>query len=102
MKKLDSADPLYWLRTILASNKGTLMELGLAPIVTAAVFMHLLTGTKVIDCNLGNKSDRELLQSAQKAIGIAVTLIQALAFLFCGMYGQVADLGVLGSVLIVS
>lgn len=77
------------------------MELGLAPIVVAAVIMHLLTGTKIIDCNFGSKADRELLQSAQKAIGIAVTLIQALAFLFCGMYGQVSELGILGSILIV-
>ncbi len=30
-----SADPLYWMRVILASNRGTLMELGIGPIVTS-------------------------------------------------------------------
>lgn len=29
------ADPLYWMRVILASNRGTLMELGISPIVTS-------------------------------------------------------------------
>ena len=28
-------DPLYWMRVILASNRGTLMELGITPIVTS-------------------------------------------------------------------
>jgi len=31
----DGADPLYWLRVISASNRGTLMELGISPIVTS-------------------------------------------------------------------
>jgi preprotein translocase subunit SecY len=29
------SDPLYWMRVILASNRGTLMELGITPIVTS-------------------------------------------------------------------
>jgi len=32
-----SSDPFYWMRVILASNKGTLMELGITPIVTAGM-----------------------------------------------------------------
>ena len=30
-----SKDPFYWMRVILASNRGTLMELGISPIVTS-------------------------------------------------------------------
>ena len=32
-----SADPLYWMRAILASNRGSLMELGISPIITAGM-----------------------------------------------------------------
>jgi len=39
------------LRAILASNKGTLMELGISPAVTAGMVMQLLTGAKLIDIN---------------------------------------------------
>jgi len=28
-------DPLYWTRVILASNRGTIMELGISPIITS-------------------------------------------------------------------
>jgi protein transport protein SEC61 subunit alpha len=40
----DSSDPLYWMRVILASNRGTLMELGICPIVTSGMIMQLLAG----------------------------------------------------------
>jgi len=33
------SDPFYWMRVILASNRGTLMELGISPIVTASMIM---------------------------------------------------------------
>ncbi len=32
----DTSDPLYWLRMMLASNRGTLMELGITPIISLA------------------------------------------------------------------
>lgn len=50
--KQEGADPLYWLRVILASNKGTLMELGISPIITSSMIMQLLAGTKLIDVNM--------------------------------------------------
>jgi hypothetical protein len=33
-KNATSTDPLSWVRAILASNRGTLMELGVSPIIT--------------------------------------------------------------------
>ena len=33
--KVVGDDPMFWSRMILASNRGTLMELGIGPIVTA-------------------------------------------------------------------
>jgi len=43
------ADPFYWMRHILASNRGTLMELGIHPFVTAGMVMQLLAGSTLID-----------------------------------------------------
>lgn len=62
----DSADPFYWMRVILASNRGTLMELGISPIVTSGMIMQLLAGTKIIDVDQGLKEDRTLFNGAQK------------------------------------
>lgn len=35
----DSADPFYWIRVILASNRGTLMELGM---LNFSLFLHYI------------------------------------------------------------
>lgn len=59
-------DPLYWMRVILASNRGTLMELGIGPIVTAGMVMQLLAGAKLIDIDQNVKEDRILYEGAQK------------------------------------
>jgi len=94
-------DPLYWLRIIFASKKGTLMELGMSPILISTMFLHTLAGKKVIDVNMGNKLDRELFQAAQKLFGFLFTLMFAVCGLFSGMYGPIENLGLVSSILIV-
>lgn len=51
----DTSDPLYWLRMMLASNRGTLMELGITPIISSGMVFQLLAGTHLIDVNLDLK-----------------------------------------------
>ena len=36
-----SSDPFYWMRVLLASNRGTLMELGISPIITSGLVMQV-------------------------------------------------------------
>ena len=62
----DSSDPLYWMRLILASNRGTLMELGITPIVTSGMIMQLLAGANLIQVDQSVKEDRILFNAAQK------------------------------------
>lgn len=62
----DSSDPLYWMRVILASNRGTLMELGITPIVTSGMIMQLLAGANLIEIDFTLKEDRALFSGAQK------------------------------------
>jgi protein transport protein SEC61 subunit alpha len=55
------SDPFYWARVIMASNRGTCMELGISPIVTSGLVMQLLAGSKIIDVDNSVKADRDLL-----------------------------------------
>ena len=55
------ADPFYWARVIMASNRGTCMELGISPIVTSGLVMQLLAGSKIIEVDDAVKEDRALL-----------------------------------------
>jgi len=95
------ADPLYWARVIMASNRGTCMELGIGPLVTSSLVMQLLSGSKLIEVDNSVKEDKELYEAAQKLLGFLITIGQAVAYVVSGMYGSVGDLGATNAILIV-
>ena len=75
------------LRIIFASNRGTLTELGIGPIVTGGIILQLLVGSKMINADLGNTEDRALFTAATKIFAIVLTGVQAGAYLIGGVYG---------------
>lgn len=101
IKNTSSSDPFYWMRVILASNRGTLMELGISPIVTAGMVMQLLVGSKIITIDQGLKEDRVLYQASQKLLGIVITIGEAVAYVLSGMYGDVREIGAANAILII-
>lgn len=88
----ESADPFYWLRVIMASNRGTLMELGISPIVTSGLIMQLLAGVKIIEVG-DTPKDRALFNGAQKLFGMIITLGQSIVYVMTGMYGPPSEIG---------
>ncbi|RLF08015.1 MAG: preprotein translocase subunit SecY [Thermoprotei archaeon] len=62
---------------IFAARRGTLLELGIGPIVTAGLIMQILAGTGLLRLDLTNPRDRALFTSAQKVLTIFVTAVQA-------------------------
>lgn len=96
-----TSDPFYWMRVILASNRGTLMELGISPIITSGLVMQLLAGSRIIEVNQSLKEDRALFAGAQKLFGILITIGEAIAYVVSGMYGDLNTLGAGNAILII-
>ncbi len=82
-----------FLRVIFASRRGTLMELGIGPIVTAGLIMQILVGSRILQVDLSNPRERALFTGVQKLLAIIMTVLEASAFIFGGQYGLL-DLGV--------
>jgi len=101
IKTNKSSDPFYWMRVILASNRGTLMELGISPIVTSGMVMQLLAGSKIIEVDQGLKEDRSLFQGSQKLFGIIIVIGESVAYVTSGMYGDLNELGAGNAILII-
>jgi preprotein translocase SecY subunit len=78
---------LTYLRVIFASNRGSLMELGIGPIVTAGLILQLLAGSGMIACDFTNPEDRGAFTTASKVFSIVMTGVQASAYLIGGVYG---------------
>jgi len=96
-----SSDPFYYMRVILASKRGTLMELGISPIITSSLVMQLLAGARIIEVNQSVKEDRALFSGAQKLFGILITVGEAIAYVVSGMYGDLATIGAGNAILII-
>jgi protein transport protein SEC61 subunit alpha len=86
----DIQDQFGQLRVIFASNRGTLMELGIGPIVTAGLILQLLVGSAIIQADMSDHQDRGLFTVASKFFSILLTGIQASAYIISGMYGSIA------------
>ena len=80
-------DPLGSLRVIFASNRGTLMELGIGPIVTAGLILQVLAGSKMINIDMSNPEDRSMFTSASKILSVVMTVFEASAYIIGGTYG---------------
>ncbi|KAK3250988.1 Protein transport protein Sec61 subunit alpha [Cymbomonas tetramitiformis] len=101
IRSASGSDPFYWARVIMASNRGTCMELGISPIVTSGLVIQLLAGSKIIEVDNAVKEDRALLNGAQKLLGVLITIGEAVAYVVSGMYGDVRDLGAGNAILII-
>lgn len=93
IRSSDSSDPFYWSRVILASNRGSLMELGISPIVTSGLVMQLLAGARLLVIDQNNEEEKELFAGAQKVFGMLITIGQGMVYVYSGMYGDFNDLG---------
>jgi len=80
-------DPFQYLRVIFASQRGSLMELGIGPIVTAGLILQLLAGSGMIGCNFSDPKDRELFTVASKFFSLILIGVQASAYIIGGVYG---------------
>ncbi len=93
-------DPMAFSRVIFASQRGTLMELGIGPIVTAGLILQLLKGSEIIKLDFDKEEDRALFSSATKMLTVVVTMVEALTFIISGMYGQNLSLQMISIILI--
>ena len=86
----EGTDPFFWLRTIMASQRGTLAELGIGPIVTAGLILQILTGSKIIEIDMGDPEQRSLYTGAQKVLAVFMTIFEGIAYILGGAYHGVS------------
>src|SRR5438093_4356124 len=79
-------DPFGPLRVIFASQRGTLVELGIGPIVTAGLILQVLSGSKMINVDFSNPADLALFTGASKVLSVFMTIFEGIAFLIGGAY----------------
>ena len=92
----ETIDLFSQYRAILAGASGSLMHLGIGPIVTGSIIMQLFTGAKIINLDLQNPKDKEIYQGTQKVLVIVMIIVESVPQVFGFLEpspGIVSDVG---------
>ena len=73
-------DFLAFARVIFASQQGTLVELGIGPIVTAGLLMQLLRGSDILKFDFKKPEERGIFQTATKMVTYIVIIAESAVY----------------------
>jgi len=73
-------------RTILAGATGSILQLGIGPIVTASIVLQLLGGANLLGLDTNDPRDQILYQGLQKFLVVVMIVITGLPMVFAGNF----------------
>ncbi|MFO7676785.1 MAG: preprotein translocase subunit SecY [Thermoplasmatota archaeon] len=71
-------DMFAGFRAIMAGASGSVMHLGIGPIVTASIILQLFVGAKIIKLDLTKQEDKAIYQGTQKILVVVMILVEAI------------------------
>ena len=83
-------DFLAFARVIFASQQGTLVELGIGPIVTAGLLMQLLRGSDILKFDFKKPEERGIFQTATKLVTYVVIVAESIVYA-AAVYGGATE-----------
>lgn len=79
-----AVDQFAQLRAVMAGSFGSILTLGIGPIVTSSIVLQLLVGAKILKLDLSKHEDKALFQGTQKVLAIVMTVFEAGVLVFTG------------------
>ena len=83
----NTGDDLFGqFRSILAGGQGTVLQLGIGPIVTASIVLQLLGGADLLGLDTNDPRDQILYQGLQKVLVLVMICLTGLPMVFAGNF----------------
>ena len=79
-----AVDQFAQLRAVMAGSFGSILTLGIGPIVTASIVLQLLVGAKILNLDLSQHEHKAMFQSTQKLLAILFTIFEAAVLVLTG------------------
>ena len=77
-------DNFAQLRAVMAGSFGSILTLGIGPIVTASIVLQLLVGSNLLELDLSSHKDKSHFQATQKVLSIVFTVFEATVLVLTG------------------
>ncbi len=81
---------LRTFETLLGSEIGTIITLGIGPIVTASIVLQMMVGSDLLKWDTNTQQGKQKFQAAQKLLAYTVCVVQASGFVLSGTFGDVS------------
>lgn len=81
---------LETFQTLLGAQIGSIITLGIGPIVTASIVLQMMVGSELLPWDTNTEEGKKKFQSAQKVAAYALTVIEAFGYVLSGTFGNVA------------
>jgi preprotein translocase subunit SecY len=78
------AEYLRTISTLLGARYGSILTLGIGPIVTAGIILQLLVGSKILNWEMTKPENRKKFQFWNKFLAIIFSFIEAVAYILTG------------------
>jgi len=92
-------DFLAFARVIFASQQGSLVELGIGPIVTAGLLMQLLRGSDILKFDFKKPEERGIFQTATKMLTYIVIILEGSVYAWAVYGPNINDPTILGVII---
>ncbi|MCX8166620.1 MAG: preprotein translocase subunit SecY [Candidatus Micrarchaeota archaeon] len=79
-----SRNPADFISIVTAGRSGSLVTVGIGPIVIASILLQLLKGAKILKIDLQDTKQRALFLQTQKLLAIILAFIEAYVFIAAG------------------
>jgi preprotein translocase subunit SecY len=79
-----AVDQFAQIRAVMAGSFGSILTLGIGPIVTSSIVLQLLVGSKILKLNLSKHEDKVMFQGTQKILAIVFTVFEAGVLVYTG------------------
>ena len=81
---------LETFQTILGAQIGSIITLGIGPIVTASIVLQMMVGSELLPWNTNTEEGKQKFQAAQKLLAYGLTIVQAFGYVLSGTFGNVS------------
>jgi preprotein translocase subunit SecY len=79
-----SVDQFAQMRAVMAGSFGSILTLGIGPIVTSSIVLQLLVGAKILNLDLSRHEDKAMFQGTQKILAMIFTVFEAGVLVYTG------------------
>ncbi|MFB6158229.1 MAG: preprotein translocase subunit SecY [Candidatus Nanohalobium sp.] len=76
-------------QTLLGAQIGSIITLGIGPIVTSSIVLQMVVGSEILNWNTNTQEGKQKFQSAQKVLAYVLAVVEGIGYVAAGTFGNI-------------